>query len=174
MRVATLVGAAVVLCSPLAVAQDGTSVEIGTYLGITASLPDGGDLDFVAAVPGGGSLGVASTLYATVLSTSNLMFEPQFFFAWSSPGEDVWLQPVMQLGYLFTPEAKGSLYLAAHGGGYFSDDWDSGVIGGSIGFRSRLAEGAALRVEGRFRRWLCEGCDWQDFSLLLGLGAILR
>jgi hypothetical protein len=102
------------------------------------------------------------------------MLEPQLFFAWVSPGEEVMFQPVMQVGYLFAPESKGSLYLAAHGGGYFSQDWDSGAIGGSIGFRSRVTDGAALRVEGRYRRWLCDDCDWQDMSLLVGLGVVLH
>ncbi len=108
-------------------------------------------------------------------TSDNSLLVSSLYFAWST----VWqqmpeFQTVMQVGYLFAPESKASLYLAAHGGGFFSEDFNSGTIGGGVGVRSRLTAGFALRLEGRYRRWLCEDCDLQDIALLIGFGAILH
>ena len=175
MRAVILLGTVLVLCAPYAVAQQTTSVEIGTHLGMNVVVPDDGDPEVFVGVPGGGSiLGLWPVLYVTVLPRTGLMFEPQVFFSWNSISESAIFQPVVQLGYLLQPQAKASLYLAAHGGGLFTEDDNSGLIGGGVGFRVRATDGFALRFEGRYRRWLCENCDWQDISFLVGLGGIAK
>lgn len=102
------------------------------------------------------------------------MLEPQVFFSWNSVSESAVFQPSIQLGYLFTPSLKASPYVAAHGGGFFSEGQNSGIIGGSVGLHVKAADGLGLRFEGRYRRWLCEFCEWQDLSLLIGVGGVIR
>jgi len=175
MRAVIVAVTAVVLCSAPAVAQQGSSVEIGTHVGLTVAVPDGGDAEVFAGVPHGGSvLGLWPAMFVTFLSSSNLMFEPQLFFSWNSISESALFQPVLQVGYLFTPGVTASPYVAAHGGGFFAEGDDSGLIGGGLGIHVRATEGFALRFEARYRRWLCEGCELNDISFLIGLAGVVK
>ncbi|UCG86503.1 MAG: hypothetical protein JSW71_21825 [Gemmatimonadota bacterium] len=174
MRKAIFILAMAVFVARAAEAQDRPGVELGTTLGGTLSLPDDGDATVFLGVPGAGTLLAFPNLYVTLFPSPSFMVEPQVYFWFESEDSNVIFSGMMQLGYLFTPQRSGSLYAAAHGGYYtITDGVDTGALGASFGYRALVGEGAALRVEGRFRRWLCEDCQLSDVSVVLGIGIIL-
>ena len=174
MRKAILILAMATLVVQATAAQDRPGVELGATLGATLSIPEEGDATLFVGVPGGGTLLAFPSLYLTLFASPSFMVEPQVYFFFESDDSNIMFSGMMQLGYLFTPQRSGSLYAAAHGGFYtITDGIDTGALGASFGYRTLLGEGAALRLEGRFRRWLCETCKLNDVSLVLGIGVIL-
>ena len=155
-------------------AQDQPAVELGTTLGGTLSIPDDGETTLFVGVPGAGTLLAFPNLYLTLFPSPSLMVEPQVYFWFESEDATVIFSGMMQFGYLFTPQRTGSLYAAAHGGYYkITDGIDTGALGASFGYRGLIKDGAAWRLEGRYRRWLCENCKVNDLSLVVGIGLVL-
>jgi len=174
MRKAALILAMSAFVAQTTAAQDRPGVELGTTLGATLSIPEEGDAILFIGVPGAGTLLSFPNLYLTLFPSPSFMVEPQVYFLFESDDSDIIFSGMMQLGYLFSPQRSGSLFAAAHGGFYtITDGVDTGALGASFGYRTLLGEGAALRVEGRYRRWLCENCKLNDVSLVLGIGVIL-
>ena len=83
-----------------------------------------------------------------------------------------------QVGYLFTPSATGSPYVAVSGayqtfspgGGATSSNGPG--FGGEVGYRFKLKSSLALRIDGRYRRWFSDFKDINEIGFGLGLGAI--
>ena len=174
MRKLVLILATAAFVAQAAGAQDGSGVELGTTLGATLSIPAEGDATVFIGVPGAGTLAGFPSLYLTLFPSPSFMVEPQVYFLFISNDSDIIFSGMMQLGYLFTPQRTGSLYAAAHGGFYtVTDGIDTGALGASIGYRALIGDAAAWRIEGRYRRWLCETCKLNDVSVVFGIGLIL-
>ena len=176
MRTVVTLLALSALISSNSFAQDKRFVEVGTAFGVTLSIPDDGDTEVFAGVPGAGTFIGFPSLYATFFATPALMIEPQLYFYYSSLDEEALISPMLQLGYLFKPEANASPYVAINGGGFFFTEGgasNSGAVGAAVGYRFSLSSGAAFRTELLYRRWLGEYWEFSDLSLRLGLGAVL-
>ncbi len=175
MRIVAVLLAAILLMSPAALAQEETKVEVGTTLGLTLAIPDDGDTEVFAGIPGGGTFVGQPSIYVTVFAGPSLMIEPQIYFIWNSAVEDALISGMIQVGYLLKPDAMASPYVAAHVGGLFitGDGSDSGAAGVAAGYRVGISEGAAFRVEGKYRRWLADNFDLNEVSFVLGLGVVL-
>ena len=153
-------------------------VEIGTMLGIQVLFAEGETATVVAA-PGTGSFAGAAALYFTLLSSA-WMFEPQIHLQlFSSDGNTSSLASgFLQVGYLITPEAKGSPYVAAHVGAFFvdsgSNDNTIGGIGVAAGYRWVATTGGAARFEVRYRRWEDDSSNLNELTFALGVGGIFH
>lgn len=161
--------------SSAALAQQEKDVEIGTALGVTLTIPRGGDAELFAGVPGAGTLLGAPSIYATFFPSPTVMVEPQLAFEYNSLGEEAVISPMLQLGYLFTPDANASGYVAANGGGFFrteSGAANSASLGAGIGYRTKVSTGAAFRIELLYRRWLADSYKLNDISLRFAFGAV--
>ncbi len=162
------------LLAPAAVlAQSNTPVEIGTSLGVGIVF-DGHSTLTLFGAPGGGLQGTPS-LYATVLA-SNLMLEPRVGFSLLTGGGHsvTSFRLGEQVGYLFTPEEKGSPYVLANLGQFFGTDMDAQFgIGGGIGYRLEATRSLAVRWEALYRRWLTSD-GYNEVSIRMGLGAVIR
>jgi hypothetical protein len=156
-------------------AQAETPVEIGGSLGMTLIFPSsGGDTQVVLSAPSGALLGLGS-FYVTVISGENWMLEPQVLLNYHTNQDDLLFSGMFQLGYLFTPEANSSLYLAGHVGYLHLDsDTDTPAVGAAVGTRKKLLGGAAaVRGEFRYRFYLDEAFDLSEVALQVGLGVVL-
>lgn len=182
-----LAGIGLVFLTASAMAQNRPKAEIGTGLGLTVLAPDDGDAITVFGIPGAGTGSlpavVAPVVYATVFATPQLMVEPQLHLSVISDGEETFFSVAFmgQFGYLFTPERTGSPYAAVHFGilavdaGGFSDTETSGTAGFGVGYRFQIGSGAAVRLEGRYRRWGGNVFDnLNDIALVIGIGAVIR
>jgi hypothetical protein len=165
---------AVAALSATASAQDTGSVEVGTSLGITVSVPDDGEAEVFFALPGGGSLFATPTVYATFFVARAWMVEPQIGFDWNSVSEEVTFSGIFQLGYLFKPAATGSLYGGVNVGWFtLGSDPSSGAVGVAAGYRIRIGKAVATRIELRYRRWLGDAFDLNEVTVAATLGAVL-
>ena len=175
MRTSMILLAATALGSSAMLAQEKSEVEIGTALGVTLTIPDDGDAELFAGVPGAGTLLGAPSIYATLFPSPSVMLEPQLWFEYNSIGEEVVISPMLQLGHLMTPDTQGSGYVAFNVGGLFrtrSGAANSASLGAGIGYRTRVTSGAAFRVELLYRRWLGESYKLNDLSLRFAFGAV--
>ena len=174
MRTSAMLLTASALLATAALAQE-PGVEIGAAFGVTLTIPEGGDAEMFAGVPGAGTLLGLPSLYATFFPSPSYMVEPQLAFEYNSLTEGAVISPMLQLGYLFTPGAKASGYAAVNGGGFFrteSGASNSGSIGAGFGYRVRVSSGAAFRMEALYRRWLGESYKLSDVVLRFAFGAV--
>ncbi len=183
MRVlATFIGLTLALAAG-ATAQERPRFEIGTALGVTITVPDGGGDNITSfGIPGGATVFTPPPIYVSIFATPNVMIEPQIsFLTVSGSGEsETFFSGVAQLGYLFTPERSGSPYVAAHAGvlSFSNGSSESNVgIGGGVGYRVAVGTGLAVRFEGRVRKWTDES-SWPgratEWMILLGIGGVIR
>jgi len=171
MRVLTLLLVLSLAAAPLAHAQKG-SIEVGTKGGVSLVIPGGGDTEVYIAVPGTGAL-VLPSIYATYWVSPALMLEPQVLFQWNSGSEEAWFSGVLQGGWMLSPEKRNSTYVAADFGWVtLGGDIESALLGGGAGYRVRVGENAALRLEATYRRWLCSGCDLNEITFAFGGGIV--
>ncbi len=144
-------------------------VELGAGLGVTTE--SGGDSSLTRIRP---------ALIASFFKGDHLVIEPHFGLAIGSErSTDVALGG--NIGYLFSGPEANSLLLAGHlgfttdlglptsTGGDSSNDF---AVGGKVGYRIPIGTGAALRVEGEYRRWLDSGLN--EFRVGIGIGWIIR
>lgn len=165
---------ALVVASGSIQAQQQPRVELGTTLGATISIPDGGDAEVFIGAPAGGTLFGLPSFYLTVFPSPAFMLEPQVYFAYSSATESAVFSGIVQLGYLLNAAAPGSGYLAVHGGVFATEGLNSGAVGAGIGYRRLVRDVLTVRMEARYRRWLCDFCDLNDVAALLGIGVMLK
>ena len=165
----------IVLIGSPALVQADTPVEIGGSLGLTLYIPsNGGDAQIILSAPSGAFLGLGS-FYMSIISGESWMLEPQVLFNFNANDNDLLFSGMFQLGYLFTPEAKQSLYLAGHAGYLHLDsDTDTPAVGVAVGTRKKLLDGAAaVRGEFRYRYYLDQTFDLSEVALQVGLGVVL-
>ena len=168
MRLVVLAMAVPVVSVP---AQQPSRVELGTMLGVSI-LSGNGQTEVVAAAPGGGTLlGTLPVLYANFSVTPHVTVEPQTYFLLSDGS--LLVSGSLQVGYVANPQAHTSPFVTAHGGLVYATGGDpSFMLGGSVGYRVIATDALAIRIEGRYRRWL-DG-DVNDFGLLIGFGVRLH
>ena len=150
------------------------SVEIGTSLGMTVEMPSGGDTSVSLGIPSGAFAGLGS-MYMTLFAGQAWMIEPQIFLNYNTEADEALFSGMLQLGYLFNPEAGTSPYLAVHGGIlHLGSDEDSPAFGGAVGVRNKIVGGAAaIRGEVRYRAYTDESIDLNELAISLGLGVVL-
>ena len=56
------------------------------------------------------------------------------------------------------------------GGGNSETDF---AVGGGFGFRSVINDAIGFHIEGRYRRWFDDFADVNEFSVAVGIGAII-
>src|SRR2546426_4246993 len=163
--------------STLAAQAPRTTAEIGTSVGVTILSQSGFNTQTHIGVPGGvGPISVFSPmLYASFFASPSVMVEPQVSFSSTSSGgtTDTFLWFAGQLGYLFTPNAPGSPYLAVNGAYQrFSETGAGSVngpgIGGAVGYRVKVKNSVAIRVDGRYRRWFSDFADLNEIGVSPG------
>ncbi len=104
--------------------------------------------------------------------------EPQVSFSSTSSGgsTETFFWFAGQVGYLFTPTAKGSGYVAANGAFQTASLSGTSVsgpgFGGAVGYRVKVKPSLAIRLDGRYRRWFSDFKDMNEIGFSLGLGAI--
>ena len=162
------------LCAALPLhAQGATSFEVGTHVGASILVPDGGSSEVVIGIPGAGTAaGLFPPLYLTIYTQQHLMIEPQIAFVYESFGGSGLINAALQLGYLMDATSRGSPYFAGHfltvnafgNGG--STEWAAGA---SLGYRQLIRDALALRLEARYRRSF--ESDRNAIGLLIGIGA---
>lgn len=166
-------------------AQTGTAAqkdEVGLSAGVTIVSQSGFPSVTSFAVPG--SVGPLSpftpVLYASFFATSSLMAEPQLSFSTTSTSGTTVTQlfVALQVAHLFRPNAQGSAYVGVNGafvtfspGGGASSTSGPG-FGGEIGYRVKIKNSLAVRVNGRYRRWFSDFKDVNEIGIGLGLGAL--
>jgi hypothetical protein len=155
------------------------SAEIGTSLGVTILSQAGTSLTHLGVPAGSGPL-VQPSLYATIFTSPSVMFEPQLsVVSLSSQGRTTTAVDLgVQLGYLATPGARNSAYVAGNAawqtfstGGGFSQNGSG--LGAAVGYRMRVGAGFAVRLEARYRHWLGGFSGINEFGFGMGLGGVL-
>ena len=169
-----VMGCLMVLVASPALAQGGGGIEIGTSLGMTVEFPSGGNTSVSIGVPSGAFAGLGS-MYMTVFAGQSWMIEPQVFLNYNSEAEEALFSGMLQIGYLFDPEAGTSPYVAVHGGFlHLGSDSDSPAFGGAVGVRNKIVGGAAaIRGELRYRAYPDESIDLNELAFSLGIGVVL-
>lgn len=174
MRRMSVIVSTLSLAGSLAAAQRQTTVEVGTLVGVTILSQSGNSVTHVG-IPGDG-IQASPTLYASFFLSPSLFLEPQLAFtSISSNGSHLTsIGFAAQLGYLFAPNASGSGYVAANAaiqsisdGGSISGEG----VGAALGYRFKVKNSLALRVDGRYRRWFGDFKDMNEVGIGLGLGA---
>ena len=156
------------------------SAEVGTMLGVTIVSQSGFSTSTHVGVPGG--IGPAPLfspmLYATFFASPSVMVEPQLAFSTTSGGGEsaTFFTFVGQIGYLFTPSASGSAYVAANGA-FQTANAGGGTVSGpgfgaALGYRFKVKSSLAIRLDGRYRRWFSDFKDVNEIGFGLGLGAL--
>jgi hypothetical protein len=178
-RVAALLFATCAAANAANAQAQNPSAEIGTSLGVTILSQSGTSLTHLGVPVGSGPL-VQPSLYATIFTSPSVMFEPQVsVLSVSTQGRTTTAFDLgVQLGYLATPAARNSGYVAANaawqtfstGGGYSQTGLG---LGGAVGYRMRVGAGFAVRLEARYRRWLGGFSGLSEFGIGMGLGGIL-
>jgi len=176
MRRIPSVMAALFLVGSVAAAQTSQRTEVGTMLGVTILSQSGTSITHVG-VPGDG-IQASPALYATVFVTPSVMFEPQLAFTYlSTSGSHLTsLGVAAQVGYLFSPSASGSPYLAANlafqsisNGASVSGP----AAGASAGYRFKVKSDLAVRFDVRYRRWFSDFKDLNEIGFGIGFGGLL-
>lgn len=174
MQRVSLVTAMLSLAGSVAVAQGTPKAEVGTLVGVTILRQSGASFTRIG-IPGDG-IQAAPTLYATIFMTPSVMVEPQLAFTYTSFGTShaTVLAAAGQLGYLFSPAASESPYVAAN----VAFEWVSGVGSGggpaagvAAGYRFTFKSHLAIRFDARYRRWFGDFRDLNEIGFGFGLGA---
>ena len=157
------------------------SAEIGTSLGVTILSTSGSSITTVGIPVDAGPLPFFArpALYASIFVTPSVVIEPQVAFANISGGSGSDFTMVLvgsQFAYLFRPERRKSPYLGANAA--FQSLSAGGTVnglglGGALGYRFRIGAGFALRLEGRYRRWLNDFDGINEIGFAVGLGGII-
>ncbi len=158
-------------------AQALPKVEIGTQAGLSILSSDGDNLTTIS-IPGGG-MGGLSAVYATFFPSSNVAIEPRLSFNRVSEGDFslTVLGLDARVKALFSGALEDSFYvygvgsvLRASSGGESDSDF---AAGGGIGFRKLATDHLAVNFEGGYRRWFIEGEGLNEFTLSVGVGAVV-
>lgn len=161
--------------------QKQPSAEIGTSLGVTIISASGGSITTVGIPVDAGPLPLLArpAIYASIFATPSVMVEPQVAFANISGGSGDDFTFVLvgaQVAYLFRPAQRTSAYVGANA----AFQQVSGVgtlnglgVGGALGYRFRVGSGFAVRLEGRYRRWLNDYDGLNEIGFAIGLGGII-
>ena len=181
MRTPTLLLVLIGVAATAAGAQDKKqSVEIGTSLGVTILTASGSTITTVGIPVDAGPfpLFARPAVYATIFATRPLMIEPQVAFSHISGSGDSFTMALVgtQFAYLFRPEQRSSPYLGVNAAfqSLSAGGTASGVgLGGAVGYRFRVGTGFAVRLEGRYRRWLGNFDGINEIGLGIGLGGII-
>lgn len=182
MRTAAPQLALICLAATAAAAQQKqASAEIGTSLGVTIISASGGSITTVGIPVDAGPLPLLArpAIYASIFATPSVMVEPQVAFANISGGSGDDFTFVLvgaQVAYLFRPAQRTSAYVGANA----AFQQVSGVgtlnglgVGGALGYRFRVGSGFAVRLEGRYRRWLNDYDGLNEIGFAIGLGGII-
>lgn len=174
MRRFTVIASTLSLVGTLAAAQSESKNEVGTLVGVTILSVSGTSVTHVG-IPGDG-IQASPTLYISIFATPSLFIEPQLALtSISSSGSHITSFAFAgQLGYLFTPRASGSGYVAANVAYQTLSDGTSingEGLGGAVGYRIKVKNSLAIRVDARYRRWFSDFKDLNEFGIGLGLGA---
>lgn len=168
--------AATFLATAPAQGQQG-GVEIGTEAGISI-LRAGGANVTIFGIPGASIQG-GSAIYATIFTSSNVAIEPQLnFTAIRAGGETLTsLGFAGRVKYFFKGPSVNSAYVVGDGAlarlsGLGESETDF-ALGGGIGFRSVINDALGFHIEGRYRRWFEDFTDVNEFTVAVGLGAIV-
>src|SRR5438876_7513099 len=174
-------GVGMLVCGVGAAGAQGakTNTEVGTSVGVTIlSVSGGGGSVTHVGIPGDG-IQASPTVYATIFASPSFMVEPQVAFSLLSSGGQTLTSVglALQFGYLVTPSYPGSVYVAANGafqsvslsggGGSVSGPG----LGGALGYRFKVRNNLAIRLDGRYRRWFSDFKDLNEIGFGLGLGA---
>jgi hypothetical protein len=156
-------------------AQEATKFEVGTHLGASILIPEGGSTEVVIGIPGAGTAaGLFPPIYLTIYA-QHLMVEPQVAFVYESSGGNGLFDGALQVGYLIQPQSAGSPYFAFHGltvnsfGEGSSTEWAAGA---SLGYRQVVKNALGLRVEARYRRFFESHLN--DVAIVFGIGAAIH
>jgi len=149
--------------------------EIGLFVaGLTVANEDGDTITF-AGVPSPGLAFVGPGVYLSRYVTDKFAIEPQLGLLFADFGGDSLhaLTPTGRLSYVPKGKGKNSPYLFGAGtlvnAGGDGDSQTEGAVGGGIGFRLRIRDAGALRIEGRYERYLDPGRNVFGFTVGLGL-----
>ena len=181
MRTAALLLAIICFAASAAEAQEKKqSVEIGTSLGVTILTASGSTITTIGIPVDAGPLPLFArpAVYATIFATRSLMIEPQVAFSHISGSGDSFTMALVgaQFGYLFVPEQRNSPYLGVNAAfqSLSAGGTASGVgVGGALGYRFRLGTGFAVRLEGRYRRWLGNFDGVNEIGFGIGFGGVI-
>ncbi len=166
----------------IAAAQEKPTAEVGTSVGVTILTQSGqSSITHVGVPAGAGPIAPFSPMvYASFFATPEVLVEPQVSFSSTSSGgtTTTFFFFAAQVGYLFTPAQKGSPYVAVNGafqtvspGGGASSS-NGPAVGGEVGYRFKVRNSVAVRVNGHYRRWFSDFKDMNEIGFALGLGAI--
>jgi len=158
-------------------AQARPKFEIGTQAGLSI-MSAGGETITTIAAPGGG-FGGSPTIYAVLYGSSNVAFEPRLGFnRVSSDGSSFsTLDAAGRIKVFFDDPSESSGYTYGEGavirvGGSSSSDSNFGA-GAGVGFRHVAASRVAVSIEGGYRRWFIEDEGLNEFTVSIGVGAIV-
>lgn len=182
MRVMTpLLSLTVLLLTAVGAQEPRQSAEIGTSLGVTILSASGGSITTVGMPVDAGPLPLFArpAIYATIFATPAMMIEPQVAFANISGGSSDNFTMLLvggQFAYLIKPVKRNSPYIGANAA--FQTLSAGGTIsglglGGALGYRVRIGAGFAMRLEGRYRRWLNDFDGINEIGIAIGLGGII-
>jgi len=157
-------------------AQAAPSVEVGTLVGLTILSRSGTSVTYFG-IPGDG-IQALPTVYATFLANRYVMVEPQVVFTRISSGGSTVTSFGFsgQLGYLLTPSSPGSAYFAANIAFQSVSNGQSisgPGAGAAIGYRFKVKNSLAVRIDARYRRWFADFKRLNEFGIGVGLGALL-
>ncbi|HEV2751594.1 MAG TPA: hypothetical protein VGV12_13815 [Gemmatimonadales bacterium] len=106
------------------------------------------------------------------------MVEPQLSFSSTSSSgtTDTFFWVAGQVAYLFSPRQTGSLYLGGNIAFQSASETGSPSVsgpgfGGELGYRFKVKNSLAIRLNGRYRRWFSDFKDLNEIGFGLGLGA---
>jgi len=152
--------------------------EVGFRGGLTVYRESGNGLS-ILSIPGDNAL-FASTVYLMMFARPMLAIEPQVGLTrvGTESGSSGLFTGAIQLNQFFTDPSAGSVFGLLNIGFTtgFGDGGSDSVYaaGGGAGYRTIVRESLGVRLEGRYRRMFGdEGIGTNEFSILVGLGAVL-
>lgn len=158
-------------------AQTRPKFEIGTQAGVSI-LRSGGETVTTIAAPGGGFSG-SPAVYAVLYGSSNVAFEPRLGFSRTSNDGSSFsmLDLAGRLRVFFSDPVESSGYTYGEGAlirvaGSSSSESNFGA-GAGIGYRHVATSFVAVNLESGYRRWFLEGEGLNEFSVSVGVGAVV-
>lgn len=152
--------------------------EVGFRGGLTVYRESGSGIS-VLSIPGDNAL-FASTVYVMMFAQPTLAIEPQVGMTrvGTESGSSGLFTGAIQLNQFFRDPSAGSVFGLLNVG--FTTGFGDGgsdsiyAAGGGAGYRTIVRESLGVRLEGRYRRLFGdEGIATNEFSILVGLGAVL-
>lgn len=151
--------------------------EVGFRGGLTVYRGSGNGISIVS-IPGDNGL-FASTVYLMMFARPTLAIEPQvgLMRVGTENGSSGLFTGAIQLNQFFSDPSAGSVFGLLNVGfttDFGDDDSDSiFAAGGGAGYRTIVREALGVRLEGRYRRLFGDVGGTNEFSILVGLGAVL-